>query len=219
MKIAFLGDSITFGYALENKSDRYSTLVCEAIGAEEVNLGITGTLIARAGLNRTDGNSFLDRLPLIKNADVAVIFGGTNDYFWSDRPICAPDGNTSEEYFKTALTAICRRAAVEFSTVKLLLVTPYPHHGVGNYQGGGHWRDSSEHDTDVKNYNGHVLQDYVNSILQIGAEFNIPTLNLHDAFGWDWREHTLDGCHPNEEGHRILAERIGLFLTEQTKGI
>ena len=83
MKIAFLGDSITFGYALEDKSCRYATLVSKALGFEEENYGITGTLVAKAGLNREDGKDFVSRAELIDGADVAVIFGGTNDYFWS----------------------------------------------------------------------------------------------------------------------------------------
>ena len=48
MKLAFLGDSITLGYGLSDRSARFSTLVSRALNAEEVNLGITGTLVARA---------------------------------------------------------------------------------------------------------------------------------------------------------------------------
>jgi lysophospholipase L1-like esterase len=34
-------------------------------------------------------------------------------------------------------------------------------------------------------------------------------MNLHDVSGFDWKVHTTDGCHPNIEGHRWLAEKIG----------
>lgn len=88
MKIGFLGDSITFGYGLANRErDRYAALVCRELGCEQVNLGVTGTLVARAGLSRDNGVSFLDRLPLLEGCDRAVVFGGTNDYFWSDAPL------------------------------------------------------------------------------------------------------------------------------------
>lgn len=69
MKISFLGDSITFGYGLENKENRYSSILCKSLGAEEANYGITGTLLARAGMNRNDGKSFLDRLNLVLDGD------------------------------------------------------------------------------------------------------------------------------------------------------
>ena len=26
--------------------------------------------------------------------------------------------------------------------------------------------------------------------------------------GFDWKIHTVDGCHPNEEGHMWLAKQI-----------
>ena len=65
MKIAFLGDSITLGYGLTDRNQRYSTIVSHNLKMEEQNLGITGTLMAQAGLNRNDKNDFLSRVHLI----------------------------------------------------------------------------------------------------------------------------------------------------------
>jgi len=212
MKIAFLGDSITLGYGLANQAERYATLVSRALGAEEKNLGITGTLVARAGLNRDDGRSFLDRLPLIEGADAAVIFGGTNDYFWSDRPIYPPTGDGGTDYFYNAMTAICEALVTRYRHIRAFLVTPYPHHGVGNFAGGSHFKDASEHDTDEKSFNGQVLKDYADATVRLGGEYGIPVLSLFEAEDFVWQKHTLDGCHPNAEGHRILAEHITAFL-------
>ena len=90
MKIAFLGDSITLGYALEHREeDRFSAVLCRNLGHEESNFGITGTLMARAGLSASDGTSFVDRCAQMTDAEYAIVFGGTNDYFWSDTPIPA----------------------------------------------------------------------------------------------------------------------------------
>lgn len=199
MTIAFLGDSITLGYGLEDRTQRYATKVCAMLGATEENYGITGTLVARAGLNRSDDKAFLDRLSLIETADVAVIFGGTNDYFWSDEPI---DG------FVAAMREICEYVKTRRADKKTLLVTPYPHHGIGNFEGGQMWKTSSEHDTDAVNFNGHVLRDYVDAIAQVGGEYGIAVLNLHEVGGFDWTVHTGDGCHPNPQGHDWLAEKI-----------
>ncbi len=199
MTIAFLGDSITLGYALEDKAERYATKVCAKLDAIEENYGITGTLVSRAGLNREDDNAFLDRLPLIDAADIAVIFGGTNDYFWSDETI---DG------FEASMVQVCEYVKKTRADKKTLLVTPYPHHGIGNFQGGSHWKDKSEHDTDAKNFNGQILKDYVDAIERVGERYGIPVLNLHKVGGFDWRKHTIDGCHPNPAGHDWLAEQI-----------
>lgn len=212
MKISFLGDSITYGHCLENKADRFSSLICKQMGAEEANFGIPGTLVARAGVNRNDGNSFLDRLGFVFSGDVAVIFGGTNDYFWSDTPIgdlsCGLDG------FYRAVDEICKSIKKYRDVNKTLIVTPYPHTGIGNFLGGKDYNDSTRHDTDKLNFNGHSLIDYVNVLEEIAKRYEIPVLNLHKVPGFNWKVHTSDGCHPNTEGHKWLAEQIGKAIKE-----
>ena len=105
-RIVFLGDSITLGYSLTDYNDRFATRICEKFGALEINHGITGTLVAKAGMNRADGNSYIDRLSLLKEGDYIVIFGGTNDYFWSDRPIHPLEGECGKDYFACAVNEI-----------------------------------------------------------------------------------------------------------------
>lgn len=210
MKIAFLGDSITLGYSLR-AGVRYATLVAQMLHAEEENYGITGTLVAKAGLNREDGKDFVSRLPLIEKADVAVVFGGTNDYFWSDAPI---SGTGDDVSFENAVDTICRYLTCERAGKLNLIVTPYAHHGVGNYLGGYDFRDSSLHETDAVNYNGHTLADYVRVLREKAEAYGIPCLDLHEDFGFDYRIHTTDGCHPNAKGHALLAKVIGEKLSE-----
>ena len=211
MTIAFLGDSITFGYGLDNKENRYSTIVCRALKMEELNYGITGTLVAKAGLNQTDGKDFLSRAHLIDDADISIIFGGTNDYFWSDKPIFG-DG---EQYFESAVRKLTKRIKEKRFGKITLFVTPYPHNGIGNYFGGSDWKDSNRHDTSEKNYNGRTLREYVDVIVAICNENGIPCLNLFDNFGFDWQKHTSDGCHPNEAGHLLIEQAI----TEKLKAL
>lgn len=207
MKIAFLGDSITYGYALDNREDRYTTVLCKEMGAEEENFGITGTLMARCGMNRNDGKSFIDRLDLVLDADITVIFGGTNDYFWGETPIGTVDAG--EDYFYKAVYEICKRCSERRDVSKTLIVTPYPHNGIGNFYGGDDYNHSSRHNTDEKNFNGHCLEEYCDVLEDIANSFSIPVLNLHKVEGFHWEEHTTDGCHPNPEGHIWLAKVIG----------
>lgn len=206
MTISFLGDSITCGYGLPDVTERYTTVLCERLGLEEENHGITGTLVAKAGLNREDGRDFVSRLHLIEHADIAVIFGGTNDYFWSDAPIY---GGNSDVYFAHAVQTVCEYITRVRAGKITLVVTPYPHNGVGNFLGGETWRTSCRHDTDAPNFCGHTLSEYAEAMEKTCRRYGIPCLNLHKNFAFDHRIHTLDGCHPNVEGHLLLAEAIG----------
>lgn len=204
MNIAFLGDSITLGYALNDRADRFSTVLCGSLGVTEHNYGITGTLVARAGLSRHNGTSYIDRIGELRDADCAVIFGGTNDYFWSDTPI---DGETPAHfrYAVRELIDACR----SFMPIsrRVLFVTPYSHHGIGNFAGGDTWNTSSEHDTTAVNWVGHTLGDYADVIVTECAKADAHCLNLHEL-SFDWRSLTVDGCHPNADGHRWLCGRI-----------
>jgi len=204
MTIAFLGDSITLGYGLENKDVRYATLVSEALEMTELNYGITGTLMAKAGLDRSNDKDFLSRAHLLDDADVAVVFGGTNDYFWSDAPIYGEGA----QYFASAVRTLIERVREKRNGRVTLFVTPYPHNGVGNFPSGSYWKDSNRHDTDEKNFNGHTLREYVDVIEELCRKENIPCLNLHENFEFDWRSHTIDGCHPNKAGHALIADAI-----------
>ncbi len=203
--IAFLGDSITYGYDLTDRSKRFSTLLSQKLGLNEENYGITGTLVAKAGLNHSDGKDFVSRMHLIHNADVAVIFGGTNDYFWSDKPI---GGEDNDSYFEHAFETICKHVSDVRAGKITLFVTPYSHNGIGNYHGGEKWNSSSRHDTSEVNFNGHTLYEYVATMEKVCRKYGLPCLNLHRDFSFDWRKHTTDGCHPNEEGHALLALTI-----------
>ena len=203
MTIAFLGDSITMGYALKNPADRFSAVLCGKLGASEVNHGITGTLVARAGLSRSNGTSYIDRVGEMGGADFAVVYGGTNDYFWSDTPI---EGNTPA-HFGYALKKLAEELLKMYPKERILFLTPTDHHGIGNFWGGSRFNESSEHDTTAVNFTGHTMADYVCAIMETCGEYGIPVLNLHDT-DFDWRKHTSDGCHPNPEGHRWICEKI-----------
>lgn len=203
MKIAFLGDSITMGYGLENPGDRFAAVLCGRLGAEENNYGICGTLVARAGLSRTNVTSYIDRIGTAGGADCLIVFGGTNDYFWSDTPI---EGDTPA-HFRFAVRSLIRSAEEMYPANRILFLTPYSHHGIGNFSGGEMWNTSSEHDTTAVNWVGHMLWDYANVLTDECAAADVPCLNLH-ALPFDWRTLTSDGCHPNPAGHRWLCDRI-----------
>ena len=83
-KIVFLGDSITEGSGASSIENRYTDLIGKMTGAVCYNHGIGGTRIARQDVkseNPLHDLDFLSRVgELEEDADIVVVFGGTNDF-------------------------------------------------------------------------------------------------------------------------------------------
>lgn len=160
-KAVFLGDSITLGYGLADPAARFSTVFCETAGFQELNHGICGTLMARAGMSRENGTSFMDRYRLMPEGDFVVVFGGTNDYFWSDEPVFSP-GTEDDRYFSCAVRHLCAGLKGQYPGKPIVFILPYRMRGVGKTPRSTDANPSSFHCSDEKNFVGRTLADYVN---------------------------------------------------------
>ncbi|MBQ8526075.1 MAG: SGNH/GDSL hydrolase family protein [Clostridia bacterium] len=108
LKINFLGDSITEGVGTSGKDKIYHALLKEELGlAEARNYGISGTRFAlqkgtphRPKNDYVDVNSFSERFAQMDDdADVVVVFGGTNDYGHGDAPIGGFSDRTPDTFY------------------------------------------------------------------------------------------------------------------------
>ena len=94
LKIAFLGDSITYGVGVENGDNIFvNRLKKDEKLKETYNYGVSGTRIARnhnvSPFTEWD-YCFLDRVDEMNcNPDVVVVFGGTNDFGHGDGGLVA----------------------------------------------------------------------------------------------------------------------------------
>ena len=213
-KTIFLGDSITLGYGLEEQAKRFSSVFCQMIKCQEVNYGITGTLIAKTGPSLCNGTSFIDRYPDMEDGDFVVVFGGTNDYFWSDIGIYG-DNAWDDKYFINAVHHLCIGLKEKYKNKPILFIVPYKQRGIGNYLGCANAQDSNFHISDVENYTGNALKRYADTLCEVCSSNGIPVLDLYNDLGIDiahsdedYEKYTIDGCHPNENGHRYIAERL-----------
>lgn len=217
-KVIFLGDSITMGYGLEDPMKRYSTLFSKKNGFIEQNYGIQGTLIARAGISAIDNSAFIDRYQLLPEGDLIIVFGGTNDYWWSDTSV-GDETIQNPAYFHYALRKLCYGLRKKYPAVPIIFITPYQHYGYGNYQGGKDFMDAIHHSTREANFLGEPLQTYCDLICEICEGYKIPVLdlsrcreiNIADDEN-DRKTYTLDGCHLSLEGHYMLANKLSEFV-------
>jgi lysophospholipase L1-like esterase len=86
--IAFLGDDWTRGTGASAKADRFTTLLCAQLGAQERNFGVDGSGYAKVG---AAGGPYTSRVAQVVAAhpQVVVVSGGRNDS--SDDPATAAD--------------------------------------------------------------------------------------------------------------------------------
>ena len=107
-KILFLGDSITEGYGPQDINNVYWKRLERGCGCISVGFGISGTRIARQQKPSHDPREdqyFRSRVASMDaEADVVVVFGGTNDYCccrWMSTdllcfaPTCLPETSPS----------------------------------------------------------------------------------------------------------------------------
>ena len=202
-KINFLGDSITEGCGASSLDLGYVAVMerMYSLGAAR-NYGIGGTRIARQQVPSEEtkfDQDFCGRYgQMDPDADIVFVFGGTNDHGHGDAPFGYDDDRTADTF--------CGACHVLFSGLKqafpqALIAVATPLHRAEEGPKAG---------------SGATLDDYVRVIRDTAARYSLPVLDLFEtsAICRDTLDKlTDDGLHPNDEGHRILAQEVGAFLT------
>ncbi len=202
--INFLGDSITEGAGIEWAPEkRYDSLIKEKFGIIVNNYGIGGTRIAHQikPSNRPVYDlSFCGRAyTMDKNADIIIVYGGTNDYGHGDAPFGSFNDKTPGT-FCGGVDFLMNLLKTEYPKAKLLFLTPARRAG-----------DETPHSDHP---GGKALKAYVDVIEEKGKQYGIPILNLYENLGInpnieaDREKYTTDGLHLSVEGHAKLANLI-----------
>lgn len=205
MKILFLGDSITAGAGLNTKEETFVNLVGKSANAEVVNYGVGGTRIARNSEPSKDvsyDEDFLRRAESMdKNADFIFVFGGTNDYGHGDAPI----GDISDETpytFCGAVNILSEYLVKNYGKDGVCFILPLHRKNEDNPFGEG----------DKKKKSG-TLSDYITAEVSVFKKNGVNYLDMRSDFPPEkLDELTIDGIHPNAEGHKIIAKRICGYL-------
>ena len=204
-KVLFLGDSITQGVGASSAETCYVSLFKKAYPNAEIhNFGVGGTRLARqvnpsaAAVWDDDFNARALRMP--DNADLTVVFGGTNDYGHGDAPF-GELGDKTPETFCGAVYALLETLVKKSPLGRILVLTPL--------------HRCSENNLDCK---GKTLLDYVQVIRKTAEQFSQPVLDLWSVSGINpsiGRTAELmmpDGLHPNDCGYQRLFEVIDTFI-------
>lgn len=194
MRIVCLGDSITYGYGLTNRSDRWTDLVMARTGHELINCGVSGDTTAGMLLRCRE-----DVLPL--EPDAVILLGGTNDI------------NITGEYRTACVNMVAILKQLAIRDIKPIMGLPLPM--VAEDITARSW------DWERDNYrNAAVCEQYVRWLTCYSEEKSMPIADFHGAFLQKdqvvCKELFQDGIHPTAEGHRRMADVLCALLQELT---
>lgn len=202
IKINFLGDSITEGVGASTPEHRFVSIVGRMTGALVNNYGIGGTRLAHQKTKDCfDARGcFADRMKGMEDADVCVLFGGTNDYGHGNAPFGEFSDRTADT-FCGACHEVISYLAEKYAGKPFFVITPLHRLNEGN-----------------KNMHGRTLEDYVDVIVRTARYWSVPVLDLYAEYGINPEIESVrarfmpDGLHPSDEGHRLLAEKIVSYI-------
>ena len=209
-KAVFLGDSITAGSGIEDKENNiYWQAFGRLSGAVCRGFGIGGHRIARQHAPETAPGRvpYADRVEQMDaDADIVVVFGGTNDFGHGDAPLGSFADRTTDTFYG-AMHVLCTKLIERYPAAQIVFMTPL--------------HRTSEDDGPFNEYHVRLstnLEGYVNIITEVCAYYAIPVLDLYRTSGIQPRVPVLrerympDGLHPNDAGAALIAQKLYGFL-------
>lgn len=192
MKIACMGDSITFGECLPEQQGRWTDLVAQRTGHKLVNLGISGD--TTTGMVARCQSQIFNQ-----DYDAMILLGGTNDIsFTSDY----------RQAWANTLT-ICQQA--KFFGIPLIVGIPVPMIGEVIPQ-----RDYYPGRDNLKN--AALLEEFARLLKIYCTQKGIPHADFREVFldeaGQARKELFFDGLHPTAQGHELMAQVLCKVLEQ-----
>ena len=210
-KVVFLGDSITEGCCACCPENIFHALAARALCFDAVNMGKSGTRIARQTTPSEDTEKDMDfvrRADDIGDADFVVVFGGTNDFGHGDAPL-GRFGDETEYTFCGACRVLLRKLCEKYGKDKVSVILPL------------HRADENDpHGDGSKKSVAPILSDYVAALCREANACGVPILDLRGCDELDpnterGAKNFQDGLHPNDAGHAILAQAVTIFMQKQ----
>ena len=192
-KAVFFGASSVAGVGASSPERRYTTLMCRALGWEEINLGLAGSgVVGRDDAGQVvDDSSAIARVPDVLDAAPDVLFiqyGGID--FSAARPLGDPERFRQGTFLWDYDTALRGLREGLPDTQVILSTMPY------------------RADALTPNALGLTLQDYNDAVRRLGARYGLRVLDAYADAGIDagnFARLSADTAHLNDEGYERLA--------------
>ena len=200
-KINFLGDSITEGVGATSAETAYVGLFAKMTGALPRNYGISGTRFARQSVPSENPRFDLDFCSRVEemdpDADVIVVFGGTNDFDHGDAPLGTMSDRTVWSFYG-ACHVLFSGLIEKYPEIPIVIMTPL--------------QRVLEPEEVLK------LRNYVRAVREVAEFYSLPVLDLFATAGiqplvqMQREKYFADTVHPNDAGHGRIAYKLMRFL-------
>ncbi|MBP1991743.1 SGNH/GDSL hydrolase family protein [Paenibacillus eucommiae] len=207
-KVNFIGDSITFGVGASVTENRFTSVTAKMLGLIETNYGIPSSILAVTAASPTDRDPIATRyVDMTDDADLVIVFAGTNDW-WSDQTPLGTMSSRSNTDFYGALHNLCLGLLDKYVGKHIVFMTPIKRSYLKYME------------PDAVNANGKSLMEYGDIIKEVCAYYSIPVLDLNREsmlnpyFEGQKSAFIPDGIHPNDAGHKLIAQRLVGYLKQ-----
>lgn len=207
LTINFLGDSITEGVGTSDNTKRYFELIKKEYKLKKVNgFGISGTRFAKQitpSEDRSFDKYFASRIEEMPDADCVVVFGGTNDFDHGDAPIGCFSDRTPDTFYG-ACHHLFINLIEKYPGKPIVVMTPL--------------HRTAENEIRTKHGVNATLKTYVDIIREVAEYYSLAVCDLFkNSFMQPlvpviMEKFIPDGIHPNDDGHKLIAARLGNFL-------
>ncbi|MDE7270378.1 MAG: SGNH/GDSL hydrolase family protein [Acetatifactor sp.] len=178
----------------------------KALSADD--FGAQQTVRSRREITDYFGDT-VDELAVIdyQKVEILILAFGINDYH-AGIALNNEQNPLDESTYGGALRSVLTTLQKSYPDMRIVLVTP-------TYA----WYRSKKMTCEEYKTGDAYLEEYVEEMRAVAEEFGIETIDLyHDLYShqeWeDWKLYTEDGLHPNEDGRRLIADRLAAYLQE-----
>lgn len=170
--INILGDSLTEGVGARTPDKAYPVVLSKLTGAVVNNYGVSGSRITDIPEGWTNPGSFVDRMyAMDKAADLVIVFGGTNDFWFGDCPI-GKRTDTKPNTFYGALNTMLPYLKNAYPNADIVLIVPYQQSKDAD-------ATHSYKRSTYSDFGTGTFKQYRNAMLDRCEYYGIPVLDLY----------------------------------------
>lgn len=199
IKIACVGDSVTYGYGLNNwEESNYPAVLQGLLGSDYhvKNFGVSGSCVQETSDGPYTTTSAYEK-SIKYDADIVVFMLGSND--------SKVDNWQGMDHFRDSYCKLLDA----YGEAQIILCTPPTAFYINSF--GKVTRDDSDGITSFEIQPG-IVEEMADMVYDVAKERGYKVVDINTLTDAHPEWFSVDGTHPNEDGAKAIAEAVYLVL-------